>query len=88
MGRENSLAKDLVDLVLLIEQAKMDAARVAKAISDTFQRRKTHNLPTVLAHPPESWAGPFSEMASECGIVPDIGKHFAVVEQFFKKLRL
>jgi len=53
LGRENSLAKDLVDLVLLIEQAKMDAARVAKAISDTFQRRKTHNLPTVLVLPPE-----------------------------------
>lgn len=87
-GRENTHVKDLVDLVLLIEQAKLDAARLAKSIRETFQRRNTHCIPTALAPPPVSWSARFSEMAEECGIDADIHKHFAAVEQFCQKLDL
>lgn len=87
-GRPNSRVKDLVDLVLLIEQAKLDIARLPKAILDTFQRRKTHEMPTALAVPPASWSAPFAEMARECGIEPDIQHHFNVVRQFIGLLRL
>ena len=87
-GRENSRVKDLADLVLLIEQTKLDAARLPKSIRETFQRRKTHEIPASLASPPASWSRPFAEMAAECGLEPDIGKHFSVVTQFFHKLRL
>src|SRR5208282_2653109 len=37
--RENTRVKDLVDLVLLIGQTKMDTARLPQAIRETFQRR-------------------------------------------------
>jgi hypothetical protein len=80
--------KDLVDLVLLIERTRLDAARLPKAIRETFQRRKTHEIPTVLASPPSSWSTPFAEMARECGISVDMAKHFGMVEQFFSKLNL
>jgi len=86
IGRENTRVKDLVDLVLLIEQAKLDADRLAKSIRETFQRRNTHSLPATLAPPPISWSVRFSEMAEECGIDADIQKHFAAVEQFYRGL--
>ncbi len=87
-GRLNSRVKDLVDLVLLIEQSKLDAASLPKAIRETFQRRKTHELPTALTEPPASWSAPFVELAQECGIEPDINNHFSAVKQFYDKLRL
>jgi Nucleotidyl transferase AbiEii toxin, Type IV TA system len=87
-GRENTRVKDLVDLVLLIEQTKLDAARVPTAIRETFQRRKTHGVPPRLAPPPTSWSTPFAELAAECGLEPGMEKHFGVVEQFFRKLSL
>jgi HEPN domain-containing protein len=85
-GRENTRVKDLVDLVLLIERTRLDAARLPRAIRETFQRRKTHEIPSALIAPPASWSGPFSEMAAECGLEPDMEKHFNVVAQFFRRL--
>jgi predicted nucleotidyltransferase component of viral defense system len=86
VGRENTRVKDLVDLVLLIERTRLDAARLPKAIRETFQRRKTHDVPPALIPPPASWSGPFSEMAAECSLEPDMEKHFGVVAQFFNRL--
>lgn len=85
-GRENSRVKDLVDLVLLIDLAKLDAIKLGKSIHATFQRRKTHDVPTALAPPPASWSVRFSEMAEECGIDADIQKQFAVVDHYYQAL--
>ena len=86
VGRENTRVKDLVDLVLLIERTRLDAARLPKAIRETFQRRKTHEIPSALIPPPSSWSGPFSEMAVECSLEPNMEKHFGAVAQFFSKI--
>ena len=88
VDRENTRVKDLIDLVLLIERTKLDATRLPKVIRETFQRRKTHDIPSTLPSPPLSWFGPFSEMAAECSLEPDMEKHFGVVAQFFSKLNL
>jgi hypothetical protein len=88
MGRENTRVKDLIDLVLLIERTKLDTTRLPKAIRETFQRRKTHDIPSTLSPPPLSWSGPFSEMTAECSLEPGMEKHFGVVAQFFSKLNL
>jgi hypothetical protein len=88
VDRENTRVKDLIDLVLLIERTKLDATRLPKAIRETFQRRKTHDIPSILPSPPLSWFGPFSEMAAECSLEPDMEKHFGLVAQFFSKLNL
>ncbi|MBA4149200.1 MAG: nucleotidyl transferase AbiEii/AbiGii toxin family protein [Verrucomicrobia bacterium] len=87
-GRENTRVKDLVDLVLLIERTELDVVRLPKAIRETFRRRKTHEVPPALISPPTSWAGPFTVMASECGLEPDMEKHFGVVVEFLSKLSL
>ncbi len=85
-GRENTRVKDLVDLVLLIERTKLDAARLPKAIRETFQRRKTHRIPSTLLSPPASWFRPFAGMAAECGLEPDLEAQFGVVARFFDRV--
>ena len=87
-GRENSRVRDLVDLVLLIEQSRLDVARLWTAIRETFQRRKTHAVPRALAPPPASWSGPFAELAQECHLEPNIAKQFSKLEQFYSSLDL
>ncbi|MGD0059911.1 MAG: nucleotidyl transferase AbiEii/AbiGii toxin family protein [Verrucomicrobiia bacterium] len=87
-GRVNSRVRDLVDLVLLIEQSRFDVVRLRIAIRETFQRRKTHEAPHALESPPASWSGPFAEMAQECNLEPDIAKQFSKVEQFYRTLGL
>ncbi|MEI6075584.1 MAG: nucleotidyl transferase AbiEii/AbiGii toxin family protein [Verrucomicrobiota bacterium] len=86
VGRENTRVKDLVDLVLLIKRTSMDARHLPKSIRDTFQRRKTHEVPLALFSPPDFWSKPFSEMAVECGLEPDMKAHFEEVAQFFNGL--
>jgi hypothetical protein len=86
VDRENTRVKDLVDLVLLIERTRLDVVRLPKAMRETFQRRKTHGIRAALIPPPVSWAKPFSEMAAECGLEPDMEKHFGGVAQFFRSL--
>ena len=86
--RENTRVKDLVDLVLLIDQTKMDAARLPQAIHETFQRRQTHAVPANLIIPPASWSPTFAAMAQECGLEKNITKQFGLVEQFYRTLKL
>jgi hypothetical protein len=85
-GRENTRVKDLVDLVLLVERTALNPARLPTAIRETFQRRKTHGIPTVLSPPPAAWSAPFAETAAECGLEPDMAKQFKAVAQFFARL--
>jgi hypothetical protein len=88
VGRENTRVKDLVDMVLLIERTTMNAARLPKAIQETFQRRKTHEIPPALASPPASWSKPFAELAVECGLTSSLEGQFGVVAKFFSGLSL
>jgi hypothetical protein len=87
-GRVNSRVRDLVDLVLLIEQSRLNVVQLRIAIRETFQRRKTHEAPHALGSPPASWSGPFAEMARECNLEPDIAKQFSKVERFYRTLAL
>lgn len=87
-GRENSRVKNLVNLVLLIERTRLDAARLPTAIRETFRRRKTHAVPSALVPPPVSWTRPFAEMAAECSLDPNMEEHFEKVAQFFGALKL
>lgn len=87
-GRENTRVKDLVDLSILIRESQLNEDRVRESVRDTFQRRKTHAVPGSLTPPPRSWARPFAEMATECGLEPNAEVHFGSVEEFYRKLNL
>ena len=80
--RANTQVKDLVDLVLLIESGELDKERLKRDIADTFARRETHPVPSVLEPPPEFWKTVFGKLAAECRISDDIGAQFEKVSQF------
>jgi hypothetical protein len=81
---QNSRAKDLVDLALLLSDGRLDSARVASVLHLTFARRKTHALPATLVLPPEDWQTPCRALAEECGLDPDITAVFENVSAFFE----
>jgi len=82
----NSRARDLVDLVLLIDSQKLDPTQTGRALQATFERRKTHELPPSLQPPPPAWNESFATLARECGLSEDLGEAFAKVSSYFSAL--
>jgi Nucleotidyl transferase AbiEii toxin, Type IV TA system len=82
----NSRVRDLVDMVLLIQSQTLNTSLCLEALLRTFERRGTHNLPTVLEAPPETWKGPFQRLAEECHLNPSVSKAFAELSGFYAKL--
>jgi hypothetical protein len=80
----NSRVKDLVDLALLIGSGGLDEARLLDALRLTFERRKTHELGSVLAPPSADWQIPFAVVASECGMSTDMALVFAQVRDYLE----
>lgn len=66
--REFSRTKDLVDIVLLIDQGLPEKPQMVKAIQATFAWRETHSLPQVLQSPPTIIATSYNAMAIDCGV--------------------
>jgi predicted nucleotidyltransferase component of viral defense system len=84
----NSRAKDLVDLVLIIDKGNLDPLLLRDAITKTFRRRKTHGVPAALENPPDTWNIRYKKMAEECGneIPGDLNIAIDKVRQFYKTL--
>ena len=84
--RSNTRVKDLIDLVLLIDADNMDQERLKRDIMDTFKRRETHPVPSVLAPPPEFWKPVFAKLAAGCGIDGDINAQFEKVSRYCSRI--
>lgn len=82
----NSRVRDLVDMVLLIKEGKLDNASLKQILSKVFARRKTHDLPSHLDAPPASWAKPFQAMAANCGLEEDVSGAFDLLNRFYSNL--
>jgi hypothetical protein len=80
----NSRVKDLVDLALLFASGDLARERVAEAVRLTFERRKTHALPSVLLAPPPDWRARFQALAEECAMPGDMDAAFADVRLFLE----
>ena len=85
--RPNTRVKDLVDLVLLIDAGGLDRKRIIRDVDDTFERRRTHEVPKDLNAPPDFWEPVFSKLATECGIEGDIASQFENVRLFWQGLQ-
>ncbi len=83
--RANTRTKDLIDMVLLIREQKLDRARTKVAIEGTFANRATHDIPQKLEAPPETWQPVFAALARECGLTLTLSEGFAMVQEFFGK---
>lgn len=61
----NSRVKDLVDLVIYIDQGLPKNKLLKKDIESTFKVRSTHDIPKVLLSPPSDWEKPYENLANE-----------------------
>jgi len=81
-GRPNSRVRDLVDMVLLIRNSKLDAERLRKALRATFKRRGSHPIPREMPEPPSSWNAPFASLAKECRLALTLEEAVPEVRNF------
>jgi hypothetical protein len=84
-GAANTRVRDLVDMVLLIQSGTLAKAKVADAIRVTFDRRRTHAMPTSLPQPPTGWHKPYEGLAKECGLPGVLDDGFTILDAFLSE---
>jgi predicted nucleotidyltransferase component of viral defense system len=84
--RVNTRTKDLIDMVLLIREEKLDKDRTAAAVRATFLKRATHDVLKELDAPPAEWEAVFDALAKECDLPMKFQEGFKVVREFEKTL--
>jgi len=71
---------------LLIERHDLDAVRVRQAVTATFTRRNTHDVPQVVPEKPSQWTKPFVELAGECGLDHTVATAQRLVATFWESV--
>ncbi|NES13371.1 MULTISPECIES: nucleotidyl transferase AbiEii/AbiGii toxin family protein [Micromonospora] len=65
---ESTRVRDLVDLVLLVEDGVPADAELVRRVHHVFTIRRTHAVPDDLPDPPPSWAARYEVLAAEIGL--------------------
>jgi len=84
----NTRVRDLVDMVLLIQFGTMVHERIGEGIRVTFDCRKTHSMPKILAMPPAEWQKPYRRLAEECGLLHAVDEGFSILNRYLTELGL
>jgi hypothetical protein len=84
--KPNSRVKDLVDIVLLTRNFKINKERMIESLKSTFKLRRTHAIPGELSAPPAAWERAFSELAKGSKIEFELDEAFEYLKQFFKNI--
>ncbi len=86
--RPFSRMRDLVDLVLLIEQGLPNKILMMSAVKATFKRRNTHDIPQALEMPPEILEDSYAQIAEDCGVAKKtMADSFSFLQEYWIKLR-
>lgn len=83
-GRDqrSSRIKDLVDLLVIGELSVLDATRLRTALQAVFEERRSHQVPTHLPEPPDSWRRGLSRIMNEMGRKETLEDVHALVSRF------
>jgi hypothetical protein len=84
----NSRVRDLVDMVLLVENDQLSRRKAKQAVLATFKRRGTHSIPSELQAPPKTWEKPFIALAAECELQIGLDGAFRKIDGFFQSLTI
>lgn len=71
--------KDLVDFALIRMFEHLDADRLQATVTDTFNRRATHEVPGRFPHPPAEWAVAYRNAAIAVNLPPDLDTAYSLV---------
>ena len=86
--RPFSRIRDLIDLILIIEQGLPDKKLVMSAIEATFNRRKTHDLPQVLEVTTNILKDSYAKMAQDCGVMKKtMTEAFSYLQEYWTELK-
>ena len=85
--KPNSRVKDLVDIILLTGNFKINKERLAESLKSTFKLRKTHSIPTDLSSPPAAWGKTFLTLAEESNLKMDLSEAFEHLKEFYEDTR-
>jgi predicted nucleotidyltransferase component of viral defense system len=84
--RINSRAKDLIDMVLLLNMRTPRPDAIFQTMEKVFKMRDTHPLPQKLEEPPTEWKTQFIAMADECGLSDNMQTSFEKISEFYNTL--
>jgi hypothetical protein len=84
----NSRVRDLVDMILLLDQGLLNPESVRRALKATFMRRDSHPLPDVLPQPHAAWTETYADLAAEIGLrtSPTCEAAFQRLSTYWKEL--
>lgn len=82
--RENSRVRDLVDVVILIEQEELETATLAARAVDVWRERDDSSPPKVLPELPESWPPRYERLAADADLdTPSFAAATALINQLW-----
>jgi hypothetical protein len=80
--------RDLVDVVLLIDDGVRPDPQTARVVREVFEARDTHPLPTTVGDPPADWSDRYAELARDLDLsAHDIDQAMATLRDFWTRLR-
>lgn len=87
-GRRGTRVKDLIDMVLIIQDKEVDKKKLLKLLKQTFRQWNTHPLPKKLPPPPDEWAETFTILAEDCELQMTIDSAFSLVSECYSQVML
>ena len=87
-GQMGSRVKDLIDMVLLIQNEPMSKAKLLDALHLTFAKNKKHPLPQELPAPPATWTTKFAALTKECHLNLTVDEAYVMVRDYYAKIYL
>lgn len=85
-GGLSSRVKDLPDIIILIEDGLEPSTLVMSTVQTVFQARSTHQIPSIIPFPPQSWAETYQALAEDLDIEPKtIDAAMDVLQRFWAK---
>ncbi|WP_219467462.1 nucleotidyl transferase AbiEii/AbiGii toxin family protein [Nonomuraea rhizosphaerae] len=85
-SRPNTRVKDLVDLVLLIEDGLPADHGLLEVVRHVFTVRATHAVPHLVPDPPPTWKNDYPKLAENLTCAsPDLGGALALLRAFWAR---
>lgn len=85
-GNPSSRARDLVDIVLVLEEQPLDVGAVREAVKTVFRARGTHAIPNEIADPPTDWERRYADYASELDLeASTLAAALELVREYWKR---
>jgi predicted nucleotidyltransferase component of viral defense system len=81
---QNSRAKDLVDMLLLLQLRPIRRTRFKEILQKVYSARGTHTLPSRLAPPPSAWLPLYENFVVECNLSQSMQEAYAKLQEFFQ----